>query len=120
MPISSSKGGRRNSLFIHTGLLPLQLILRHSGTACSCTMKTSFLRSVQPYWTPLPIRTESRGIHSASVLNSSQSQSAHQNSKITVFASSPLAIKISRIYHSFYPGKHLSSILNFKHFSSCL
>lgn len=29
--------------------------------ACSCTLKISFLKGVQPFWTPLPYRTNSQG-----------------------------------------------------------
>ena len=56
--------------------------LQHTGTACSCAFKTSFLRSIQPSWTPLPFRTDSQGTLPTSVLNSLKS--ALRKSRVAV------------------------------------
>ena len=67
-------------MFTHTCLF--SLILWHRKITCSCAFKTSFLRSSQPSWTPLPFRTESQGTLPTNVLNSSKS--ALQKSKVPV------------------------------------
>ncbi|KAK4810060.1 hypothetical protein QYF61_007224 [Mycteria americana] len=52
------------------------------GTACSCAFKASFLKNVQPSWTPLPFRTVSQRTLSTSVLN--RPKSALQKSMVVV------------------------------------
>ena len=42
-------------------VLPCWLTLQHRRKACSCNFKTSFLRSDQCSWTPLPFRAKSQG-----------------------------------------------------------
>jgi len=61
--------------------------MQHRGTACSCTFKTSFLRSIQPFWTPLPFRTEFQGnlpISSPDTVYLNSSKFVLWNSKVAV------------------------------------
>ncbi|KAK4825640.1 hypothetical protein QYF61_001425 [Mycteria americana] len=51
----------------------------HVLMACSCVFKISFLKNVQPSWTPLPFKTACQGTLSASLLN--RPKSALWNSK---------------------------------------
>lgn len=59
-----------NALFNQAGCLLCQHILWHTGTACSCALKTSFLSDIQPFCTLFPFKTDSQGILLANVPNS--------------------------------------------------
>ncbi|KAF1498097.1 Phosphatidylinositol 3-kinase regulatory subunit alpha, partial [Eudyptula minor] len=100
----------KSSPFSQAGRLPHPFFLRHMGTACSCAFKTSFLKIVQPSWTPLPFRTVSQGTLSTSALN--RPKSALRKSMVAVLLAPLLTsprIENSTISWSLSPRRPLTT-----------